>query len=809
MKIILRWKFILILVLLEAMVLALIAGVNVEIDNPYLGQIADTNLQQLNACLSSHLDAPGSEFNVDSIPTQINDCRTGYNLVYFLLFDQNNHVVMQSGWPGTQLATDATFSQVQTAAKAGLPWTTPQFSKTVPLTVPGYSHLIYGGTSLFKLEAKKSIIKKMVINSSVIILFSLIFFLLIMRWFRRNLISLEKAANQILEGRYEVSLAPVENERAEFTGFSAHLMTSTLNKEIQALRFSAENERLTAERMLKVIDAVPDFMLLCRIDDAFIAYVNAGVLTMTGYAYGELAGHPIDEVDLGITKEQCLDWQNQLRAKGTLTNFETTIKNKSASLTNVLISASLLEIDNAAHLLIICHDITDRKLVEAAMVFSNRQLNYVLDAASEIAIISMDVGGVVQMFNRGAEKMLGYRAREQIGRPMYHEIHDNNELVQRSQDLSRQFNQPIPLADVLTFIPVRQGAETRNWIYIRKNEQRLNVSLTVTRVQDGAGKIVGFLGIARDITLQLQAELALQELNYQLEKRVEERTAELEETNKNLANTMQNLQLAQAELVRSEKLTALGDIVAVVAHEINTPIGNCLTVASTLRDRSAEMFDAVENGTVRRSSLSNYMSDSKAGMEILIRGLCRSSELVSNFKQVAVDQTSDQRRVFMLHKVVDDVAALLRPKLRTTSYQLEISIPEDIAMDSFPGPIEQIVTNLINNATLHAFGQEKKGNMKLTAVKQGEQVKIEFSDDGTGIPEQHLNRIFDPFFTTKMGRGGTGLGLNIVHNIVKKMLGGQIEVSSVAGQGTTFVIVLPLMVPEVALVEKRGGTIPE
>jgi len=529
--------------------------------------------------------------------------------------------------------------------------------------------------------------------------------------------------------------------------------------------------------------------------DGLIIYANAGVETMTGHDYSEMVGKTMDQVELGITEIQRDEWQRHLTGHGALTNHETVIKHKNGSLINALVSASLLEIDNAEHVLIIFRDITDRKLVEAAVAYANRQLNYVLDAASEIAIISIDVRGVVQMFNRGAEKMLGYRAREQVGLPMPYEIHEPAELAQRSRELSLLYDREVKIDEVLTITPARQGAETRNWTYICKNGQRLIVSLTVTRVQDSAGKIVGFLGIARDITLQLQAEKALQELNHQLEKRVDERTAELEETNKNLANTMHNLQLAQAELVRSEKLTALGDIVAVVAHEINTPIGNCLTVATTLRDRSEELFMEIEQGTIRRSSLSRYIVDSKTGMDILIRGLHRSSELVSNFKQVAVDQTSEQRRIFQLDKVVREVVALMMPMLRKTPHKLEIVIPEQITLDSFPGPIEQIITNLINNAIMHAFDRDQLGIMTLTAERQDPFVKVVFTDNGKGIPEHHLNRIFDPFFTTKLGRGGTGLGLNIVHNIVKNMLGGQIEVDSLSGKGTTFVMILPLTAP--------------
>jgi|GEM_PF-3264863 len=810
MKITFKWKFITAFIFFEVVVLTLIAGINFLITTSLFDQIAQQRLQQLNSCLNNQFDLHRADLKVEEITSLMYECHTEDSLNYFLLFDQNNRLIRKNGWPGIQLSDETTREHAIEYINA-IPWKTPSFYKSIPITLPGSSiqngSLLYGATTLYKPTAQYELIKKELLLSLIVILFSVTFFVLLVKWLGRNLNKVESAGRKILQGRYDVFVEPIENEKIGHSGFMLNLVSTTLNSEIQELKTRENHERQTAERMLKVINAVPDFMLLSRVSDAHIIYANAGVENMTGYAHKKLMGRTMDKVDLGITPEQRNEWQTKLINTGALNNYETTIKHKNGSLINVLVSASLLEIDNTAHVLVICRDITDRKLVEAAVAYANRQLNYVLDAASEIAIISTDVKGVVQMFNRGAEKMLGYRAREKIGMPMHFEIFDKNELVQRSKELSHQFNCTVLTSDVLTLLPARQGSETRNWIYICKNGHRLNVSLTVTRVQDSAGKIVGFLGIARDITLQLQAEQALQDLNYQLEKRVEKRTAELEDTNKNLANTMQDLQLAQAELIRSEKLTALGDIVAVVAHEINTPIGNCLTVATTLRDRSTELYDEVEQGTIRRSSLSSYMNDSKEGLDILIRGLHRSSELITNFKQVAVDQTSEQRRVFKLHQVVNEVVALMMPKLRKTPYQLAISIPEDISMDSYPGPIEQIVSNLINNSILHAFDEDKPGNMKLTAILEDQQVKIEFFDNGRGIPEQYLNRIFDPFFTTKLGRGGTGLGLNIVHNIVKNMLGGQIEVSTLgierAGTGTTFVIVLPLCAPQTVQVEKR------
>jgi len=801
MKITLKWKVIVVCIFLEIVGLALISFINFQIISGYLDQIAEERLLQLQSCLALQFASHAEELKTGAVGKAIVSCRADDNAVYFLLFDHNDRIAKKLGWPGASLPADTNILAAIGAAEK-LPLTTPHFYKTIYLNSPEYSHLLYGGTSLFRPYTQSDLLKKALILSGISIIFSVGLIFLIMRWLSRHLKKLEAAANQILRGNYDVSIDYIGNDEIGRVGFAINLVTHTLKNEIQALRNSEESERLTAERMLKVIDSVPDFMLLSRVADAYIIYANAGVESMTGHTYGELVGKTMDQVELGITREQRADWQRHLLSNGSLTNYETIIRHKNGSFINVLVSASLLEIDNAEHVLIICRDITDRKLVEAAVAHANRQLNYVLDAASEIAIISTDTKGMVQMFNRGAEKMLGYRAREQIGMPMPFEIHDQGELIQRSKELSRLYGREVMINEVLTIAPAKQGSETRNWTYVCKNGQRLVVSLTVTRVQDSAGKIVGFLGIARDITLQLQAEQALQELNYQLEKRVEERTAELEETNNNLASTMHNLQLAQAELVRSEKLTALGDIVAVVAHEINTPIGNCLTVATTLRDRSEELFTEIEQGTIKRSSLSRYISDSKTGMDILIRGLHRSSELVSNFKQVAVDQTSEQRRIFELHQVVNEVVALMVPMLRKTPYSLSIAIPEEISMDSFPGPIEQIITNLINNSVLHAFEHDQRGAMNLTASQHEQTVKIEFSDNGRGIPEHHLNRIFDPFFTTKLGRGGTGLGLNIVHNIVRKMLGGQIEVSSTAGQGTSFVITLPLAAP-IHQIERR------
>ena len=290
-----------------------------------------------------------------------------------------------------------------------------------------------------------------------------------------------------------------------------------------------------------------------------------------------------------------------------------------------------------------------------------------------------------------------------------------------------------------------------------------------------------------DITAQHQSEQEILQLNATLEQRVKERTQEL-------TNTLNQLTAAQAELVRSEKMSALGALVAGIAHELNTPIGNSLTVASTLQDHG-NAFAAEMSKGLTRSKLDEFVQSSQQGTNILMRSLHHAAELVSSFKQVAVDQTSVNRRVFRLKETLNEILLTLGPTLRKTTHVVTCVVPEDIALDSYPGPLGQVVTNLINNALLHAFDGRQHGKIVITAtVNQPGWVDIAVSDDGCGIALAHLDKVFDPFFTTKLGTGGSGLGLNIVYNLVTTSLGGRIQVMSPPGAGACFTLTLPLRV---------------
>ncbi|MES2071484.1 MAG: ATP-binding protein [Pseudomonadota bacterium] len=261
------------------------------------------------------------------------------------------------------------------------------------------------------------------------------------------------------------------------------------------------------------------------------------------------------------------------------------------------------------------------------------------------------------------------------------------------------------------------------------------------------------------------------------------------------ANAYRLLKETQAQLVAQEKLAALGSLVAGVAHELNTPIGNCLLVASTLAENTKLLLSKLEGQGLRRSDLNSYCADAQTSSTILMRGLTSAATLVSSFKQVAVDRTSEQRRVFDLRQVMQEIIATLNLRIGHSGQTISLDVPARIAMDSYPGSLGQVITNLIDNALLHAFDGSRPGQMWLSArPAEAGYVAIEFRDNGVGIPQENLKRIFDPFFTTKLGQGGSGLGLNICYNIVTSILNGDISVRSELGVGSVFTVELPLQV---------------
>jgi PAS domain S-box-containing protein len=296
-------------------------------------------------------------------------------------------------------------------------------------------------------------------------------------------------------------------------------------------------------------------------------------------------------------------------------------------------------------------------------------------------------------------------------------------------------------------------------------------------ILDARGKPVYLLCILQDITERKLAEAELEEYSHALE----------------VANAI--LKENREKLVAAEKMAALGSLVAGVAHELNTPIGNSLLAVSTLIDHTRNLAGKLESG-LTRSMLAGYLDEAAGGADILERNLYRAANLISSFKQIAVDQSSTQPRRFALATLVSEVLLTLLPTLRKTVFEVRQSVPADIVMDSYPGPLEQVLINLVNNAVVHGLAGRESGQVTISAdisdISRPGWVDLVVQDDGIGIPQDRIGRIFDPFFTTKSEAGGTGLGLSISHSIVTGLLGGTIEVSSVVGEGTRFCLSLPL-----------------
>lgn len=277
---------------------------------------------------------------------------------------------------------------------------------------------------------------------------------------------------------------------------------------------------------------------------------------------------------------------------------------------------------------------------------------------------------------------------------------------------------------------------------------------------------------------------------------------ELQERSRQLSQSLDDLRAAQGSLVQTEKLAALGRLVAGVAHEINTPVGTSLTVASALIDKTKRFEADVAKGDVRRSTLSEFIAASREAASQIMFNLGNAVELIQSFKQVAADRNVSDRRRFDLGEVTEQVVRGLRYGLRGQNLTVAVECEPDLAMNSYPGPYGQVLTNLVLNSAAHAFPDGGRGSVHIAAQASGKgNVEVLFSDDGCGMTPEVKRQVFDPFFTTRRDQGNTGLGLHIVHNIVTNRLGGRIHLETKPGMGTKIQIIMPREAPRESAAE--------
>jgi two-component system, NtrC family, sensor kinase len=275
---------------------------------------------------------------------------------------------------------------------------------------------------------------------------------------------------------------------------------------------------------------------------------------------------------------------------------------------------------------------------------------------------------------------------------------------------------------------------------------------------------------------------------------LQESQAVLLKKSSDLEQAFNELSVMRDKLVEAEKMSALATLVAGIAHEINTPVGTSITLASTLADETASLRGAIAQGQLKRSVFNDYLDIAGESTSLLMANLTRAGDLIQSFKQVAVDQVILEHRTLWVKEYLEEVLFSLAPNLKKTPHTLIVQGDETLMINSCPGALAQIVTNLMTNSLTHAFESDQVGQISIAISQSNHQALIEYGDNGCGISPDNLGKIFDPFFTTARHRGGTGLGLHIVYNLVTQKLQGSIQVQSEMGKGTRFNILLPLSI---------------
>ncbi|MEZ5584866.1 MAG: PAS domain S-box protein [Candidatus Competibacteraceae bacterium] len=418
-------------------------------------------------------------------------------------------------------------------------------------------------------------------------------------------------------------------------------------------------------------------------------------------------------------------------------------------------------------------DITERKQAEEALAKSERNFRTLAENLPD-NIIRYDRQGRAVYLNPALEKLLGIDAKDRIGKRI-REYHATGIYESYAQAI----DQVLATGEALEF----------EFAIPTQSENTSVHAMRIVAEHDEHGNRTGVLAISHDITGRKRAAEELSRYRDHLEDLVAERTTELARANRELHQAMH-------QLVQAEKLAALGNLVAGVAHELNTPLGNARTLASALGEHVRDFATAVATGSLRRSQVDQFLNRSSEAVQLLERNTARAADLIGHFKQVAVDQTSMRRRRFNLRHTLEELLATLTPQFKRTAHRIEVDIPADLELTSYPGPFEQVIINLVNNSLTHGFVGRETGLIQIRAITVDDaQVQIDYTDNGVGIPHKVLQHIFEPFFTTGWA-AGSGLGLYITYNFVTGVLGGIIQVYSEAGQGVRFILKLPRIGPD-------------
>ena len=532
-----------------------------------------------------------------------------------------------------------------------------------------------------------------------------------------------------------------------------------------AIRALAE-QRLAEESYRKLFEGSVDGIYVTT-PGGQILNANPSLARMMLYDSPQGLIRGINDISEGVYvhPEARVQYQQLMQRDGMVREFEYQVRRRDGSILWLSDSATVVR-DEAGEIIRYegtVRDITDQRRAEEAIAEGRRLLQLVIDTVPAVINVKDKQLHYVLM-NRYMAGIFGIEAHEAIGRT-------TSDLMSRygAQKTDENDRRVLATGKELGFYEEEyrdSSGNLRHWL------------VNKLPLLDADGHVESIVTVALDIGERKRGELEMREAKDAAEA------------------ALRNLRETQNSLIEAEKLAALGRLVAGVAHEVNNPVGISLTVASSLERKTALFAAEVARGDLRRSSLTDFLGAARDASGQLVANLNRAAELITSFKQVAADRNYSDQREFDLGDLTEQVVLSLRPGLRKHRLTLSVDCEPNLAMNSYPGPYGQVLTNLFLNSVAHAFPDGRAGTVDIKVRAAGpDYVEIIFADDGCGMSLDVRRRAFDPFFTTRRDQGGTGLGLHIVYSIVTNRLGGRLDLDSEPGRGTRVHIVLPRVAP--------------
>ena len=544
--------------------------------------------------------------------------------------------------------------------------------------------------------------------------------------------------------------------------------------------------RLSARNYQGLFDHSPDAVLVRDVRSGDIVDTNPRFREMFGYTQEDTRDLLLSDLsanDPTYDAAALQRWVERVNEEGAQF-FQWRSRRKDGTVFWSEISMTRVEMAHGQRTVSTIRDISDRKQAETMALEFEHNLQQVYQNLP-VAVFAINAKHQVTFWNPHMTRLTGVHAKEVVGtthtwrgiyptaRPCLADV-----LVEgtKTEDLERFYTGKLYESSI-----VPGATEGEDYFAHLDGFAGMWLRYCAAPLRDAQGNITGAIETLIDVTQLKRTQTTLQELNRDLEARVEARNVELKH--------------AMGHLMQSEKLAALGSLVAGIAHELNTPIGNVMTVASTMREEVTDFSQRLVSGTARRSDVEKSAARLQEAAVLIERNAVKAAKLINDFKEVAVDQSSTRRRSFVLKAVVGDVLTTTSPAFKVTRHQIVLDIAPELKLDSYPGPLEQVLINFLTNSLHHGFEDLVEGRITIHAYQDGDHVVLDYADNGCGVAAANLQHIFEPFYTTKLGRGGSGLGLYIVYNLIANVLCGSITPHSTPGAGMRFVLRLPMYAP--------------